>query len=429
MTGVTQVLSGGAIVIAAVLGAACSQETAAPESTGTAESASTSALKKGEKSFDHTLPTGNGRACSTCHVEADGFALTPAHVQARLAKLGEGEDDPLFRHIDADDPNCDDGHSEETRGQPACTYARLSQGLVRVTLPLPATVAIEGQPDVREVSVWRSVPTIENVALTVPYLQDGRADVPADTGGSTLALLPNANALLQIQAEGAAIGHMQFKKEINDSFANIAVYELDQFSSPGVRHVAEEIAAGHTPKRAYQGTGTNVSPFSDGLLSNDELAGQQKFEFRCGACHGGNRTVDGFLNTGTNTHFHEVSVSLRNLPALPVYTWVITKPGGVVVKAASPDPGRLLITGTVGNPCGVGCVGRNFEGFDTPALYGVGRTAPYFHDNSAATLEDVLVQYNFHFAKIKATGNPVAFVQTQMDAEEMRLIATYLRQL
>jgi cytochrome c peroxidase len=35
--------------------------------------------------------------------------------------------------------------------------------------------------------------------------------------------------------------------------------------------------------------------------------------------------------------------------------------------------------------------------FKTPQLFGVRHTAPYFHDNSAKTLEEVLQQYVFFF--------------------------------
>jgi hypothetical protein len=48
------------------------------------------------------------------------------------------------------------------------------------------------------------------------------------------------------------------------------------------------------------------------------------------------------------------------------------------------DPGRALITG---DP-------DDFEAFDIPSLRGVARTAPYFHDNSHATLQDVVNSYS-----------------------------------
>ena len=46
---------------------------------------------------------GNGRACATCHVPQDSFALTPTHAEARWQALqlarqrDPNADDPLFR--------------------------------------------------------------------------------------------------------------------------------------------------------------------------------------------------------------------------------------------------------------------------------------------------------------------------------------------
>jgi hypothetical protein len=50
----------------------------------------------------------------------------------------------------------------------------------------------------------------------------------------------------------------------------------------------------------------------------------------------------------------------------------------------SSDPGRAIVTG---DPV-------DFEAFDVPQLRGVGRTAPYMHDNSQATLRDVVDSYS-----------------------------------
>jgi len=40
----------------------------------------------------------------------------------------------------------------------------------------------------------------------------------------------------------------------------------------------------------------------------------------------------------------------------------------------------------------------NFEAFKIPQLRGIKDTAPYFHDNSAKTLEDVMNHYARFFA-------------------------------
>jgi cytochrome c peroxidase len=51
------------------------------------------------------------------------------------------------------------------------------------------------------------------------------------------------------------------------------------------------------------------------------------------------------------------------------------------------DPGRGLINGDV----------REFGRFDVPTLFGISKTEPYFHDNSAATLEQVIDHYQALF--------------------------------
>lgn len=53
----------------------------------------------------------------------------------------------------------------------------------------------------------------------------------------------------------------------------------------------------------------------------------------------------------------------------------------------STDPGRAAITGSP----------YDFEAFDVPSLRGIGGTAPYFHNNSAKTLDDVVELYSDHF--------------------------------
>ena len=83
-------------------------------------------------------------------------------------------------------------------------------------------------------------------------------------------------------------------------------------------------------------------------------------------------------------------------------------------EAAPHDPGRALITG---DP-------RLFpfdslNAFKIPSLWGVRRTAPYFHDNSAKTLEDVAKHYDHFFAivfGIPTNGPPPFFFTAQEQA-------------
>jgi len=76
---------------------------------------------------------------------------------------------------------------------------------------------------------------------------------------------------------------------------------------------------------------------------------------------------------------------------------VITLPDGSTVRRTTSDPGRALLTGFAG----VGLPARDdWSKFDIPGLRGISKTAPYFHNNSADTLEEVLDHYNEFFKRV-----------------------------
>jgi cytochrome c peroxidase len=75
----------------------------------------------------------------------------------------------------------------------------------------------------------------------------------------------------------------------------------------------------------------------------------------------------------------------------------------------SPDPGRALVTGLV----------SDVDSFKISPLLGIRRTAPYFHDNSAKTLEDVAAHYARFFFGV--TGGFIN-VTPQDEADMVALI-------
>src|SRR5262249_16457013 len=74
---------------------------------------------------------------------------------------------------------------------------------------------------------------------------------------------------------------------------------------------------------------------------------------------------------------------------------LVTLPDRSVRTFVTSDPGRGAMTGDA----------REFGRFDVPTLFGVARTAPYFHDNSASTLEDVVRHYQALFRLLEFFGN------------------------
>ena len=98
------------------------------------------------------------------------------------------------------------------------------------------------------------------------------------------------------------------------------------------------------------------------------------------------------------SRFSNVAVSEFNTAGNRVRDFLFTN-NGVTTVVSSPDPGRALITGRPesGNF-------DNLNAFKIPTLWGIRRTAPYFHDNSARTLEQLADHYQ-RFLKI--VGAPV----------------------
>jgi cytochrome c peroxidase len=386
---------------------------------------------QGEQLFERAFAGTNGRSCSTCHVLDEHTVLTPANVAARLAA---DPDDALFNRIDADDP---------LAAEP--TFEHLKKGLVRVVLDLPGNmdlIDLEGNvvtPPERTVEVWRGVPTVENAAITAPYQYDGR------------------RATLQEQAQGAITAHSQGGDVAAQALDAIAAFQQAQFSSDRARSVARQLAHGvpvghiERPELDFdftpaQARGLDVydraceachGGATTGLVVNREVHDLTFVQLKADGNVLFDTTVqppvpvllprpgDEFLNIGTANLSYlgqlgifpvfNASVALPHyryrfytdasravkdvdLPPLPVTASgdpadlqpALDENGAPIFgpnflpQLFSTDPGRAAITG---DP-------HHFEAFDVPTLRGIANSAPYFHDNSAETLRDVVDIYS-----------------------------------
>jgi len=310
----------------------------------------------------------NGRSCATCHVPAEAFQLTPAHVEARFQALqvrrltDPAADDPLFRAVDAND------------GAEDFTNLR-KHALVRVIIPLPVDatgrklVWPQDDPDATVVSVWRATPTIWNTAFTGPFQLDARFNT------------------LQEQALGALINHAEITDAPKTKFLDdVAAFQMTQFSSPEVQLLSAALASGQTPSQ------------TDPPLNELEKRGKAIFIHHCVNCHGGpTQTVPiaalppGIRDIRVSKPVPPFASDLPFAPApLPARNWVF-RVGETLTVRPSTDPGQALLTGNIAQ--------MNF--FDINTLYGISKTAPYFHDNSAATLEEVLRHYQLEFIAVR----------------------------
>jgi hypothetical protein len=410
------------------------------------------AVARGRHAFNdgHTKKLGgNGRACADCHMPSESFQLSPAAARARFEELqarkekNKNADDPLFRPIDADD--------FRVNGENASDYSNLIEnGLVRVTLPLPANIRLVDPmthvpTDETSVDLWRAVIPVANVAISGP---DNVLPIwPPAPRVPIMGIDPNGPntqggyqhdarfGTLEEQARGALFAHAQVTDEPSELILNdLAAYQKTIFSSRGVEDLAAAILSG----------ASNL-PNPDPELNELEQQGKIVFNRTCAQCHGGT------LHPSTSTpeaafvrpivRYHNIQTACPR-PTTDGYqpcperlarnarTYRITKADGTFQFVTTSDPGRMLLTG---QPADLGVM-------DITQLHGISKTAPYFHNNSAATLEEVLDHYEAFFRRAARlnpppnlppilSSNGVTIDRGFILPEERAALLAYLRQL
>ena len=307
---------------------------------------------------------GNGRTCETCHSRSTG-TLSPADVQKLLLQ------DPLFLH-----DGLDDGVSGTSRIAEHAT--------IRVVRPLPPNVRIAEDPSATSVVLLRGIPTTLNTpALDPALMYDLRARNLSD------------------QALGAIHDHAQNTVEpTEEQLALIADFQRTDkrfFSSDLLFDFAQGGPAPELPP------GNTASEQRGRLMFVETELTPGSTNGICAACHSGamlNQTSRFNLGAPPGARIANIGVSERNLLNLPEYTFLIDNGAGDVRTVKMSDLGIPL---TNPRPPGVPPPFVRhpafFAGFfKIPTLWGVKKTAPYFHDNSAKTLEEVAAFYTNMFA-------------------------------
>lgn len=339
-------------------------------------------VREGRRLFEQETFGGNGRTCRTCHGSQTG-TVSPQDAQKRFE---QDPDDPLFLLDGSDDGN----GNGVTR--------MLTDATILMNIPLAPNVILADDPAARFVTVRRGIPTTLNTPALDPVLMlDGR------------------QPSLQAQADGAINDHAQ--ATVFPTAADLdAIREFQLtngfFSTPALRRFAQGGPApaspeGHTAserrgRRFFENVPPDPTDFRPGL---------------CSHCHSGplmNQTNEfaplfSGLPIPTGTRFLNVLVSELNVIGNDVREFVFD-PGPTEVHVLSPDAGRALITGIVDDP-----LLGNVNAFKIPQLRGIRHTAPYFHDNSAKTLEDVAAHYALFFNIV--TGGFINL--TQQDQQDL----------
>ena len=135
----------------------------------------------------------------------------------------------------------------------------------------------------------------------------------------------------------------------------------------------------------------NTKPIAiTGVAGLNDTLNQDVIPGVCGICHDtpnvGNHSVKAPLNIGVADAGEHAPPAL-NISGLPVFTLKCTSGPLAQQQFTVTDPGRALITG---NCADIGKV-------KGPILRGLASRAPYFHNGSAATLNDVIEFYDQRF--------------------------------
>lgn len=362
-----------------------------------AEACRESRLAEGKRLFGSEKFGGNGRTCSTCHSAKTG-TFSIADVRNRLAA---NRSDPLFLH-DA----LDDGVSGTSRIEKNAT--------IRVTLPIPKHLTLVSNPSATHVTFNRATPTTMNTPALDPRLM---SDLRAAT--------------LTVQALGAIQGH--FQNTIEPSALQLElIAEFQQkdprfFSSELLRRFAQNGETPRLPEGTTDAERRGRSFFEDASFAPPSKAGV------CALCHSGpmlneaNVFSTAVFGGPPGTHIFSAGVSERNFAGNPTYTFDVRE-GGTVKRVTTPDIGILMTDKATAPflaeelpPPFVQPLSFFANFFKTPTLWGTKDTAPYFHDNSAKDMDEMLEHYNWFFEnspigkRIQLTPEDIADVKAYMN--------------
>jgi hypothetical protein len=406
--------------------------------------ASGGALKDPSNPFFQSLGT-NGRSCSSCHVPEAGMTVTPEFVRFKFQQTAGL--DPIFRAVDGStSPGADLGTLDSRR---KAFSLLLDRGLIRVGIGIPDAisefdlVAVDdpyGFASAKELSLFRRPLPASNLRFLSTVMWDGREtfkDPSSPTGFASI------HFDLADQSNAATLGHAQAATSLTDAQRQqIVDFELQLFTAQdndkhagaldarnaqgGPRPLVEQEyyfgindpLGGDPTGRTFDPTAMTLYDAWAGLTPhkhdedrvsartaiargqdifnhkpiaivgvsglNDDL-GVESIPGTCTTCHdapnAGNHSVPAPLRIGTDL---PEPVGGLDVSRLPVYTLRNRTTGDL---KQTTDPGRALITGKWKD------VGR----FKGPVLRGLAARAPYFHNGSAATLEDVVTFYNARF--------------------------------
>ncbi|HEY9016424.1 MAG TPA: hypothetical protein VIM84_15325 [Gemmatimonadales bacterium] len=425
-----------------------------PNATGQMGTISTAGTIDQGNAFFRSLGT-NGRSCGSCHLQASAWGLSAEAAQAVFSATGGT--DPLFAPVDG--ANCPSvTPADGAAGHSLLLNQGLIR--VGLTVPAGAEYAITAAHDPygcaltgspTEASVYRRVLPTTNLRFLSAVMWDGRETVQPLTDRNTF--VSSLRAGLRHQAMDATLGHAQAAGSPTPAELNSIVdFELAVFTAQQTDNAAGILQTqrgtggpvalsgaayfpgindplGDNPTgAAFDPNGftlfgpwkdlSNVGPFAEprksvargeivfnthalkitGVAGLNDALGISEINGTCTTCHDtpnvGNHSRPLPLDIGvSHVTAHEsdpqvlAALSQLSMPNLPVFH-VECQSGPLAGREwYTSDPGRALISGKCAD------IGR----LKGPILRGLVARAPFFHNGSAATLEQVVNFYNLRF--------------------------------
>ncbi|MCA9622679.1 MAG: hypothetical protein KC731_26850 [Myxococcales bacterium] len=322
--------------------------------------------------------TSNGRVCATCHrAQSLSFGMPPPPLDATIPLT-----DPLFTGIEAD-----------AQGDPDA-FTNLNDHALFKYRPNRFNLARPDDDPFRKVFFWRKSPPLVNVVFSPGFLLDGRARVMFETD------------------RGAVFSHTQSADiRFDDLFTlqnarDLEAFQFAQLSDPQLAALLDDAHPQHDYLASH--------PFATVPISTPKQAfGAAVFARDCFSCHNTPNVFNNRSNVlaigddpdrppqfpphapNSGRHFN-VGVSERNQHGLrftvpvegggfePVVLQLAKENGTVVMHTVTTDIGLAATTGRAAD------IGR----FKVPQLRNIKNLGPYFHDNSADTLEEVVDYFN-----------------------------------
>ena len=397
--------------------------------------------------FFQSLGT-NGRACVTCHEPRSAWGVSAASIQQRFY-MSQGND-PIFRVVDGATCDTDEVNSFEAKRK---AYGLLlSQGLIRIFLPLPVPrdfqiVALKdpyGCTDLSSDPPMISVYRRPLVSANLKFLTECPASNPSCAPLSIM--WDGREPSLESQATDATLGHAQALKAPSAAqLAQIVVFETNIFDAQIYDYQAgllnsEGANGGPVPlsqQDFFIGINDSLSPGFDNIVftlyddwlnlsaSQDEgnedatrasiargealfntknftisdvnglnleptdPLGQTSITGNCTTCHDSPKVGNHSNKLPLNIGVLDAHPPVLDVSRLPVFTVQCTDTSGPMQGQVFEvtDLGRALISGKCAD------VGK----VKGPILRGLDARAPYFHNGSAATLDDVVNFYDQRF--------------------------------